>query len=88
MSVHRCIVARSARTTPAEGQGARRSAGDALASGRVFDTADVSGGGHNERFLAEVLGAERRRIVLATNFGAAREGAGYRVNCLTLRTSL
>ena len=45
-----------------------------------FDTSDVYGAGHNEQFLGEVLGAERRRIVLATKFGAVREGRGYRVN--------
>ena len=45
-----------------------------------FDTADVYGAGHNEQFLGEVLGAQRRAIVLATKFGAVREGVGYRVN--------
>jgi aryl-alcohol dehydrogenase-like predicted oxidoreductase len=45
-----------------------------------FDTADVYGAGHNERFIAEVLGADRRRIILASKFGAVREGLGYRVD--------
>jgi aryl-alcohol dehydrogenase-like predicted oxidoreductase len=45
-----------------------------------FDTSDVYGAGHNEQFLGEVLGAERRVLVLATKFGAVREGASYRVN--------
>ena len=35
-----------------------------------FDTPDVYGAGHNEQFLGEVLGSERRSIVLATKFGA------------------
>lgn len=30
-----------------------------------FDTADVYGAGHNEQFLGEAFGAERRRLVLA-----------------------
>jgi len=45
-----------------------------------FDTSDVYGAGHNEQFLGEVLGAQRRRLVLATKFGAVREQFGYRVN--------
>ena len=45
-----------------------------------FDTSDVYGAGHNERFLGDVLGGERRRLVLATKFGAVRVGTGYRVN--------
>jgi aryl-alcohol dehydrogenase-like predicted oxidoreductase len=45
-----------------------------------FDTADVYGAGHNEQFLGEVLGAQRRAVVLATKFGAVRQGFGYRVN--------
>jgi aryl-alcohol dehydrogenase-like predicted oxidoreductase len=45
-----------------------------------FDTSDVYGSGHNEEFLGEVLGRERARVVLATKFGAVREGSGYRVN--------
>ena len=45
-----------------------------------FDTSDVYGAGHNEQFLSEVLGAERSRTLLATKFGAVREGFGYRVN--------
>ncbi len=47
-----------------------------------FDTSDVYGDGHNERFLGEVLGPERRAVVLATKFGAVRasDGRGYRVD--------
>jgi len=45
-----------------------------------FDTSDVYGSGHNEQFLGEVLGGERQRIVLASKFGAVREGFGYRVD--------
>jgi len=45
-----------------------------------FDTSDVYGAGHNEQFLGEVLGPQRRALVLATKFGAVRERVGYRVN--------
>jgi aryl-alcohol dehydrogenase-like predicted oxidoreductase len=45
-----------------------------------FDTADVYGAGHNETFLADVLGAHRGAIRIATKFGAVREGRGYRVD--------
>jgi aryl-alcohol dehydrogenase-like predicted oxidoreductase len=48
----------------------------------LFDTSDVYGAGHNEQFLGEVLGAERRGVVLATKFGAVRstDGRSYRVD--------
>jgi aryl-alcohol dehydrogenase-like predicted oxidoreductase len=47
-----------------------------------FDTSDVYGAGHNEEFLGEVLGPERRAVVLATKFGAVRssDGRSYRVD--------
>ncbi len=34
-----------------------------------FDTADVYGGGHNERLLAKALGDRRSQVILATKFG-------------------
>jgi aryl-alcohol dehydrogenase-like predicted oxidoreductase len=48
----------------------------------LFDTSDVYGAGHNEEFLGEVLGTERRAVVLATKFGAVRssDGRSYRVD--------
>ena len=48
----------------------------------LFDTSDVYGAGHNEEFLGEVLGPERRGVVLATKFGAVRssDGRSYRVD--------
>ena len=46
----------------------------------LFDTADVyarPNPGRSEEFLGEILGADRKRIVLATKFGAAMpEGRG------------
>ena len=41
-----------------------------------FDTANVYGQGHNERFLGEVLGAHRESFVLASKFGIVWDGAG------------
>jgi aryl-alcohol dehydrogenase-like predicted oxidoreductase len=40
----------------------------------------VYGDGHNEQFLGAVLREQRPRLVLATKFGAVREGPGYRVD--------
>jgi aryl-alcohol dehydrogenase-like predicted oxidoreductase len=47
-----------------------------------FDTSDVYGAGHNEQFLGEALGPQRRTVVLATKFGAVRsnDGRSYRVD--------
>jgi aryl-alcohol dehydrogenase-like predicted oxidoreductase len=43
----------------------------------LFDTADIYGNrGGSENILGEVLGEDRKRIVLATKFGGAMDGAG------------
>ena len=42
----------------------------------LFDTADMYGQGENERLLAEALGADRDRVVVATKFGMVRDEAG------------
>lgn len=42
----------------------------------LFDTSDVYGGGHNERFLGEALGSRRDQAVIATKFGAIRHKRG------------
>jgi aryl-alcohol dehydrogenase-like predicted oxidoreductase len=38
----------------------------------LFDTADMYGRGDNERLLAEALGEDRDRVVIATKFGLVR----------------
>lgn len=43
-----------------------------------FDTANVYGNGHNERFVGEVLGADRDKFVLASKFGIVLTGDGGR----------
>jgi aryl-alcohol dehydrogenase-like predicted oxidoreductase len=44
----------------------------------LFDTADVYGGkGGSETFLGEILGDERKNIVLATKFGLQMDDAGH-----------
>src|ERR1700735_2240377 len=47
-----------------------------------LDTADMSGGGANERLLAKVLQTRRKEVVLATKFGYVRgsEGAFLGIN--------
>jgi aryl-alcohol dehydrogenase-like predicted oxidoreductase len=42
----------------------------------LFDTADIYGLGENERLLAEALGADRDRVVVATKFGQVRDSDG------------
>ena len=44
-----------------------------------FDTADIYGLGHSERVLAEALGAERSRVVIASKFGVRRDSTGKMV---------
>ncbi|MFD3743735.1 aldo/keto reductase [Nocardia sp. NPDC058633] len=39
----------------------------------LFDTADVYGSGHNERFLADFVRANRDNLVIATKFGLVRK---------------
>lgn len=41
-----------------------------------FDTADIYGQGHNEKFLGEALKEHRSKVVLATKFGIVRNGQG------------
>jgi aryl-alcohol dehydrogenase-like predicted oxidoreductase len=43
-----------------------------------FDTADVYGDGDSERFLGEILGERRDRVVLATKFGMGPDASGSR----------
>lgn len=45
-----------------------------------FDTADVYGGGENERLLGEALRPQRDRVVLATKGGATRDSQGRATN--------
>lgn len=45
-----------------------------------FDTADVYGGGENERLLGEALRPHRQRVVLATKGGATRDAQGRATN--------
>lgn len=42
----------------------------------LFDTADVYGDGHSERFLGAALRGRRGGVVLATKFGGRMEGRG------------
>ncbi|WP_027723090.1 aldo/keto reductase [Maridesulfovibrio zosterae] len=42
-----------------------------------FDTADMYGGGHNEKLLATALKGRRDQAVIATKFGIVREGNEY-----------
>jgi aryl-alcohol dehydrogenase-like predicted oxidoreductase len=42
----------------------------------LFDTADMYRNGGNERLLADALGADRERVVVATKFGYVRDGSG------------
>jgi aryl-alcohol dehydrogenase-like predicted oxidoreductase len=42
----------------------------------LLDTADVYGDGHNERLVGEAVADRRDEVVLATKFGARREGLG------------
>ncbi|MFC6013739.1 aldo/keto reductase [Nocardia lasii] len=46
----------------------------------LFDTADIYGSGHNERFLADFVRAHRENLVIATKFGIVRkeEDPSYR----------
>lgn len=52
------------------------------AGGGFFDTSDVYGVGHNERFLGAALARRRDDAVVATKFGAIRkpDGTGYTVD--------
>ncbi len=43
-----------------------------------FDTANVYGNGHNERFVGEVIGARRSEFVLASKFGIVLSADGGR----------
>ena len=45
-----------------------------------FDTADVYGGGENERLLGAALHSHRNRVVLATKGGATRDAQGRATN--------
>lgn len=45
-----------------------------------FDTADMYGGGHNEKLLASALKGRREKTVIATKFGIVREGSDYARN--------
>jgi len=45
-----------------------------------FDTADVYGGGENERLVGEALRPHRQRVVLATKGGATRDAQGRATN--------
>jgi len=57
---------------PADRAESERTLHRALDLGVTFlDTANVYGGGHNERLIGEVLGERRREYVLATKFGFA-----------------
>ncbi|MFW5501567.1 MULTISPECIES: aldo/keto reductase [unclassified Maridesulfovibrio] len=42
-----------------------------------FDTADMYGGGHNEKLLAKALQGRREEAVIATKFGIVRENGEY-----------
>src|SRR5579871_289752 len=42
----------------------------------LFDTADMYGLGENERLLADALGDDRARVVIATKFGIVRDDRG------------
>ncbi|WP_421899983.1 aldo/keto reductase [Maridesulfovibrio sp.] len=42
-----------------------------------FDTADMYGGGHNEKLLAKALNTRREEAVIATKFGIVRENGEY-----------
>jgi len=41
-----------------------------------FDTADVYGFGHSEEILSKALGAERKKVVIATKFGVCWDADG------------
>ena len=50
----------------------------------LFDTADLYGGGENERFVGEVIGQRRGRVVFGTKFGCTWDNAGRPVGvCAT-----
>lgn len=49
----------------------------------LFDTADVYGGGENERLLGEAVSKQRKRILIATKGGATRDNRGHATNCGT-----
>ncbi len=42
-----------------------------------FDTADMYGGGHNEKLIAKALKGRREEAVIATKFGIVRENGEY-----------
>ncbi|NDV23233.1 aldo/keto reductase [Desulfovibrio sp. JC022] len=42
-----------------------------------FDTADMYGGGHNEKLLAKAINGRREEAVIATKFGIVREDGEY-----------